>query len=173
MPPLWHFSPDSPQMGEALPGSWRSRPGRSEPTSPTLAAAQAIPQRTQPHSAAAARAQSKVRVAFRSNCGCIGKIDLSITAIHKVLRQAQVKPLAKPRRITHPKRYSRPLPGDRIQMDTMKIATGLYQYTAIDDCSRFRVLGLYPRRTAKYTIEFLERVIEEMPFSIQRIQTER
>jgi transposase InsO family protein len=95
------------------------------------------------------------------------------TAIHKVLRQAQVKPLAKPRRVTHPKRYSRPVPGDRIQIDTMKIATGVYQYTAIDDCSRFRVLGLYPRRTAKYTIEFLERVIEEMPFSIQRIQTDR
>jgi transposase InsO family protein len=101
------------------------------------------------------------------------EIDLSITAIHKVLRQAQVKPLTRPRRVTHPKRYSRPVPGDRIQMDTMKIATGLYQYTAIDDCSRFRVLGLYPRRTAKYTIEFLERVIEEMPFSIQRIQTDR
>ena len=65
------------------------------------------------------------------------EIDLSITAIHKVLRQAQVKPLTRPRRVTHPKRYSRPVPGDRIQMDTMKIATGLYQYTAIDDCSRF------------------------------------
>jgi transposase InsO family protein len=35
------------------------------------------------------------------------------------------------------------------------------------------VLGLYPRRSAKYTVEFLERVIEEMPFSIQRIQTDR
>jgi transposase InsO family protein len=35
------------------------------------------------------------------------------------------------------------------------------------------VLGLYPRRSAKYTIAFLERVIEEMPFPIQRIQTDR
>jgi putative transposase len=35
------------------------------------------------------------------------------------------------------------------------------------------VLGLYPRRRAEYTIYFLERVIEEMPFPIQRIQTDR
>ena len=43
----------------------------------------------------------------------------------------------------------------------------------MDDCSRFRVLGLYPRRAGKYTLQFLERVIEEMPFPIQRIQTDR
>jgi len=51
--------------------------------------------------------------------------------------------------------------------------TAMYQYTAIDDCSRFRVLGLYKRRTAKNTLLFMERVMEEMPFPIQRIQTDR
>ena len=35
------------------------------------------------------------------------------------------------------------------------------------------MLGLYPRRAGKYTIAFLERVIEEMPFPIQRVQTDR
>jgi len=58
-------------------------------------------------------------------------------------------------------------------MDTCKIAPGLIQYTAIDDCSRFRVLGVYPRRTAAHTLAFIERVVEEMPFPIQRIQTDR
>jgi hypothetical protein len=58
-------------------------------------------------------------------------------------------------------------------MDTMKIARGVYQYTAIDDCSRFRVLAVYPRRNARNTLLFLDRVIEEMPFPIQRIQTDR
>jgi len=57
-------------------------------------------------------------------------------------------------------------------MDTMKVA-GLFQYTAIDDCSRFRVLGLYQRRTAENTLLFLDRVIEEMPFLIQCVQTDR
>ena len=58
-------------------------------------------------------------------------------------------------------------------MDTMKIAAGTYQYTAIDDCSRFRVLGVYPRRNASSTLAFLDRVIEEMPFPVQRLQTDR
>ncbi|SFC83192.1 Homeodomain-like domain-containing protein [Parapedobacter composti] len=70
-------------------------------------------------------------------------------------------------------RYSRPVPGDRVQMDVCKIAPGLYQYTAIDDCSRFKVLALYPRRTAANTLRFLELVLEQMPFPIQRIQTDR
>ncbi|WP_093633834.1 IS481 family transposase [Paraburkholderia aspalathi] len=99
--------------------------------------------------------------------------ELSLATIHKVLNEASVKPLLRPRRPTHPKRFSRPVPGDRVQMDTMKIARGVYQYTAIDDCSRFRVLAVYPRRNARNTLLFLDRLIEEMPFPIQRIQTDR
>lgn len=48
-----------------------------------------------------------------------------------------------------------------------------YLYTAIDYCSRFQVLSTYPRRNAKSTIDFLKQLIEEMPFAIQRIQTDR
>jgi hypothetical protein len=35
------------------------------------------------------------------------------------------------------------------------------------------VWGFYPRRTAANTLAFLEQVLEEMPFAIQRIQTDR
>lgn len=72
-----------------------------------------------------------------------------------------------------PQRYSRPIPGDRVQMDVCKIAPGLYHYVAVDDCTRYRVLGLFPRRNGTHTIAFLERVVEEMPFPIQRLQTDR
>ena len=37
----------------------------------------------------------------------------------------------------------------------------------------FRVLALYPRRSAANTLLFLERVLEELPFPVQRIQTDR
>ena len=57
-------------------------------------------------------------------------------------------------------------------MDTMKVTAGVYQFTAVDDCSRFHVLGVYPWRTAKYTVDFLERVVKEMPFAIQLVQTD-
>ena len=100
-------------------------------------------------------------------------LPLSLATIHKILNRHNVKPLKPYRRKKSYKRYQRPIPGDRVQMDTMKVAPGLYQYTAIDDCSRFRVLGLYKRRTAANTLLFIERVLEEMPFPIQRIQTDR
>jgi transposase InsO family protein len=58
-------------------------------------------------------------------------------------------------------------------MDTRKIRPGLYQYTAIDDCTRWQVLGLYPRRTAANTRHFLKHMLEEMPFPVQRVQTDR
>ena len=99
--------------------------------------------------------------------------EFSLATIHKVLTAANVKPLIKPKRSHVPRRYSRPTPGDRLQMDTMKLAPGVYQYTAVDDCSRFRVLGVHPRRNARNTLLFLDRVTEEMPFPIQRIQTDR
>jgi hypothetical protein len=51
-----------------------------------------------------------------------------------------------------------------VQIDVCKIIPAIYQYTAIDDCSRYRVLGVYPRRSAANTLYFLERLIEEMPF---------
>jgi transposase InsO family protein len=99
---------------------------------------------------------------------------LSTATIWKALHRAGAPTLRPRRRHPAPKRYSRPIPGERIQMDTFKVSAGLYQYTAVDDCSRVRVLGLYPRRAAKYSIDFLvNRVLEEMPFPIQRLQTDR
>lgn len=101
------------------------------------------------------------------------EISLALATIHKVLQRYQVKPVQKYRCKKDFIRYERPVPGDRVQMDTCKIAPGLIQYTAIDDCTRYRVLRLYSRRTAANTLEFIDCVREEMPFPIQRFQTDR
>lgn len=37
-----------------------------------------------------------------------------------------------------------------MQLDTCQIAPGFIQYTAVDDCTRYRVLRVFPRRTAVY-----------------------
>ena len=101
-------------------------------------------------------------------------IRLSIDTIHKVLCRHGLNRLKRPRLIRKGrKRYTRPLPGDRVQMDVCKIGPRLYQYTAIDDCSRYQVLGIFPSRSAKSTLAFLDQLVEEMPVSIQRIQTDR
>ena len=100
-------------------------------------------------------------------------ISLSLATIHKVLTKHQVKPVKKFRKKSDFIRYERPTPGDRVQMDTCKIGPGIYQYTSIDDCTRYRVLRVYKRRTAANTLDFIDCVTEEMPFPIQRIQTDR
>ena len=99
--------------------------------------------------------------------------NLSLATIHKTLSRNQVKPIKRLRRKKKDKRYARPIPGDRIQIDTCKIAPGIYQYTAVDDCTRWRVLEVYKRRTAANTLNFIDKMLEEFPFPIQHIQSDR
>lgn len=101
-------------------------------------------------------------------------LSLSLATIHKVLARHKVPYLQKKRHYRKQvKRYSCKLPGERVQMDVCKIASGIYQYTAIDDCTRYKVLAIYKRPTAKSTLDFIDQVTERMPFPIQRIQTDR
>jgi transposase InsO family protein len=102
------------------------------------------------------------------------EVRLSVATIHKVLTRHGLNILpTRKRGRRKPKRYNRPVPGDRVQMDTCKIWPGLYQFAAIDDGSRLLVAGLARRRSAQATLTFLDQVLEEMPFPIQRLQTDR
>jgi len=71
-----------------------------------------------------------------------------------------VNPIKKLRRKKQYIRYARAIPG-------------IYQYTAVDDCTRWRVLEIYSRRTATNTLDFIDKMIEQFPFPIQRIQSDR
>ena len=98
----------------------------------------------------------------------------SLATIHKVLTQAGVKPLKATRRSRkHKRRYQKAIPGERVQMDICKIGPKLYQYTAIDDCTRFKVMQLHPNKSVARTLAFLQQVTARMPFPIQRFQTDR
>jgi transposase InsO family protein len=98
---------------------------------------------------------------------------LSLATIHKVLKKHNLSVIHRKRRKPHSKRYTKSLPGESVQLDTIKIAPGRYQYTAIDDYSRFVVAEIYPRRTAANTLDILEFVLDAFPVAIQRIQTDR
>lgn len=101
-------------------------------------------------------------------------ISFSTATIHKVLKKYNVVRLHIKRHYRKQvKRYSCKVTGKRVQMDVCKIRQRLYQYTAIDDCTRYKFIALYTRRTAENTINFLEQVKERMPFNIQRVQTDR
>ena len=101
------------------------------------------------------------------------ELNISLATIHKMLKKLNVKPLLKIKRVKKFKRYQKDIPGERVQVDTCKISSGIYQYTAVDDCSRWRVLQIYCRRTASNTLHFIDEMIERFSFPIQTIQTDR
>jgi hypothetical protein len=47
-----------------------------------------------------------------------------------------------------------------------------YQFTAIDDCTRIRVLRIYDRCDQRTAIQFVAFVLEQLPFSVEVIQTD-
>ena len=76
-------------------------------------------------------------------------------------------------------RYEKQLPGHQVQIDVKFIAPikgvsakRYYQFTAIDDCTRLRVLRIYPRLNQKTAIQFADYVLERLPFQVQVIQTD-
>ena len=48
----------------------------------------------------------------------------------------------------------------------------LYQFTAIDDCTRIRILKIYDACNQKTAIQFLNDVRDRLPFRIHVLQTD-
>ena len=75
-------------------------------------------------------------------------------------------------------RYEKQQPGHRVQIDVKFVAPlkgarkKYYQFTAIDDCTRLRVLRIYDRLNQKTAIQFVDYVLERLPFLVQVIQTD-
>lgn len=82
------------------------------------------------------------------------QIQLSPPTIWRVLKNLNTKPLKCYRGKKNIIRYSRPIPVDRVQIDVTKIRSKCYQFTAVDDCTRLRVLRLYPSKHATNTVLF-------------------
>lgn len=69
--------------------------------------------------------------------------------------------------------------GHQVQGDVKSIASiaGVtaqkhYQFTAIDDCTRIRVLRVYPKCNQKTAVQFLDYVLERLPFRVESVQTD-
>jgi len=48
----------------------------------------------------------------------------------------------------------------------------LYQFTAIDDCTRIRVLKIYDACNQTSSVDFANEVIRRLPFRVQVVQTD-
>ena len=107
----------------------------------------------------------------------------SITGLYRVLRkqgQMAVKP-PNPKYI--PKPYEKMLyPGQRVQIDVKVVPTAcivgdaqgekFYQYTAIDEYSRFRYLEAFKEQNSYSSAVFVEHLLKKFPFKIECIQTD-
>jgi transposase InsO family protein len=111
-------------------------------------------------------------------------ITISPSGVWRILKRLQLNRLpASQRYKRHDRRwkhYEKPLPGHRVQIDVKFIgALGgatkpkkYYQFTAIDDCTRLRVLRIYPKLNQQTAIQFLDYVLERLPFRVEVIQTD-
>ena len=107
----------------------------------------------------------------------------SITGLYRVLRrqgQMAVKP-PNPKYI--PKPYEKMLyPGQRVQIDVKVVPSAcivgesqgekFYQYTAIDEYSKFRYLEAFKEQSSYSSAVFVEHLLKRFPFKIECIQTD-
>ena len=107
---------------------------------------------------------------------------LSPSGIWRILKRLEMSRLPASQRYRRHKdrwkRYERPQPGSRVQVDVKFIAPlpgsrkKHYQFTAIDDCTRIRVLRIYDRCNQATAIRFLDEVLARLPFRVETIQTD-
>ena len=75
-------------------------------------------------------------------------------------------------------RYEKPQPGHRLQLDVKFLERipgsrrRLYQFTAIDDCTRIRVLKVYDACNQRTAVRFLDEVRRRLPFRVHVVQTD-
>lgn len=75
-------------------------------------------------------------------------------------------------------RYEKPQPGHRLQIDVKFLERipgtrkRLYQFTAIDDCTRIRVLKVFDACNQATAIHFVADVVRRLPFRVLVVQTD-
>lgn len=100
----------------------------------------------------------------------------SVYGIHRVLQRAGL--LTRHRtRPKHRQRYVLPRPGDCVQVDIKYVpykveGRQVFQYTALDDCTRLRVVRFFPELTNSAGLMFLAALRAAFPFRIRQVQTD-
>ncbi|MBI3429366.1 MAG: IS481 family transposase [Actinobacteria bacterium] len=112
-------------------------------------------------------------------------VTISCSGVWRILKRLEMNRLPSSQRYKPHKqrwkRYEKQRPGHHVQVDVKFLAPikdkdgklrKHYQFTAIDDCTRLRVLRIYPRCDQKSAIAFIDYVAQRIPFTIDTIQTD-
>jgi transposase InsO family protein len=96
---------------------------------------------------------------------------------HILKRENLIPPKRSKLRKKHPRRYQMPYPGDLIQMDVKYLPYRIkgqqhYQYTALDDCTRWRFAKIYYELSVNNTEAFFKELLKVAPFKIKTVQTD-
>lgn len=96
---------------------------------------------------------------------------------HILKRENLIPPKRSKLRKKHPRRYQMPNPGDLIQMDVKYLPYRIkgqqhYQYTALDDCTRWRFAKIYYELSVNNTEAFFKELLKVTPFKIKTVQTD-
>lgn len=107
----------------------------------------------------------------------------SITGLYRMLRK-----LGEPRKtLPNPKYIPKPYekmyyPGQRVQIDVKYVPSAcivgqaegekFYQYTAIDEYSRFRYVEAFQEHSSYSSMVFLENMLKSFPFPVHCVQTD-
>ncbi len=103
-------------------------------------------------------------------------VRLTATTIQRVFRDLGMPRLRRTKR-REPRQlllFEKENPGDSVQVDVKVVKTAegrSYQYTALDDCTRYRLLRLYHRCNERTGLAFLREIRSGMPFPIRKLQT--
>jgi transposase len=114
------------------------------------------------------------------------EVTVSTSGVWRILKRLDLNRLPTSQRYKPHKqrwkRYEKQRPGHHVQVDVKFLAPikgkdgrlrKHYQFTAIDDCTRLRVLRIYPRCDQKTAIAFIDYVAERLPRSTRsRLTTE-
>jgi transposase InsO family protein len=100
----------------------------------------------------------------------------SVYGIHRVLQRAGLL-TGHRTRPKHRQRYVMPRPGDCVQVDIKYVPYRVdgrqaFQYTALDDCTRLRVVRFFPELTNSAGLAFLAMLRAAFPFRLTTVQTD-
>jgi transposase InsO family protein len=104
-------------------------------------------------------------------------ISVATQTIQRLFRDLGLSRLPN-RRKRRPKQlllFEKDQPGDSVQVDVKFVRVNrqrYFQYTAVDDCTRFRVLRLYRQLNQYSSLSFLRELREAMPFPIRKLQSD-
>jgi transposase InsO family protein len=110
------------------------------------------------------------------------QIPIAVSSVHRILtRHGMPRLPANQKHKPHGRRwqrYEKPQPGHRLQLDVKFLERipgtrrRLYQFTAIDDCTRIRVLKIYDACNQRTAIQFIDEVLHRLPFRVLVVQTD-